>query len=87
MIKPNVRGPANHKMKAFSKRNLLFSLPWKTLSVAIRQLRQIRSHAIVLVCCEKLAPLGWKLSSDSFDEGTSCANPAAGMRAVLEAGQ
>lgn len=33
--------------------------------MAIPQLRQIQSHAIVLGCCRELAPLSWKLSSGS----------------------
>lgn len=55
------------KLRAF-QRGILFSVcHGKTLSVAIRQLRQIKSCAIVLVSCRKLASPGWKLSSDSFD--------------------
>lgn len=55
------------KWRAF-QRGMLFSVyHGKTLNVAIRQLRQIQSFAIVLVSCRKLASPGWKLSSDSFD--------------------
>lgn len=75
------------KLRLFQRQILFSACHKRTLNMVIRQLRQIQSHAIVLVCCKKWALLGWKLSSDSFDGGTSCANPAVGMRAVLEAGQ
>lgn len=79
--------PLTIKWRLFQKGFVFSVCHGKTLNVAIRQLRQNQFRAIVLVCCKTLAPLSWKLSSDSSDGGTSCANPAVGMRAVLEAGQ
>lgn len=47
----------------------------KTLNMAILQLRQIQSRAIVLGCCRELAPLSWKLSSGSSDRAPAVQIP------------
>lgn len=60
-------GSPTIKWRAFQRGILFSACHGKTLNVAIRQLRQIQSCAIVLVSCRKLASPGWKLSSASFD--------------------